>query len=132
MPKVSETFGGAYLKAKHLNGQPRVVTIESINEERVYGEDIFVVYFVGERRGLKLSKTCAQDIAKVCGDEMEDWPGRVVEIYSVELTIVDRDTRDEKAIVMIRARAPSSGAATTLAPPPKKPAPPPFDDDIPY
>ena len=33
MPKVSEYFGGSYLKADHLNGQPRVVTINGWNNE---------------------------------------------------------------------------------------------------
>jgi hypothetical protein len=136
MPKVSETFGGAYLKADHLNGQPRVVTIDGYNIERIFGDEKFVAYFVDEKRGLALSAACARDIAQVLGDEMEEWAGRSVELYSEQRTITDRDTQTDKLITMIRARAPSSGSpTTTLAPPPttatakRRPG---FDDDIPF
>ena len=46
--KVSEIFGGAYLKAEHLNGAPRVVTTDGISVETVYGEEAHVLYFTGE------------------------------------------------------------------------------------
>ena len=39
MPKVSEIFGGSYLKADHLNGQPRVVTINGWNSHSLNGVD---------------------------------------------------------------------------------------------
>ena len=139
MPKVSESFGGAYLKAEHLNGKPRVVTISGYAIETVYGEEKYVLYFVDEKRGLALSPTCARDIAKVLGDEMEDWDGRSIELYPEPRTITDRDTQAEKQITMIRARAPASPPATSLATPPKpspKPAAtakrPDLDDDIPF
>ena len=123
MPKVSQTFGGAYLKAEHLSGRPRVVTVNGYDTETVYGEERYVLYFAGEKRGLLLSPTCANDIAAALGlDEMEEWNGHSVELYPEKRTIPDRDTQTEKLINMIRARAPSSGSpATTLAPP--KPAP---------
>jgi hypothetical protein len=140
MPKVSETFGGAYLKGEHLNGRPRVVTISGYDIETIYGEEKYVLYFDSEKRGLPLSATCARDIAKVLGDDMDDWGGHAIELYPEERTIIDRDTQAEKRITMIRARAPSSGApAITLAPPPR-PAPKSatterrsdLDDDIPF
>ena len=55
MPKVCEIFGGSYLKADHLNGQPRVVTINGWNTEIVYGDEAYVVYLAEEKRALKLS-----------------------------------------------------------------------------
>ena len=51
MPKVSEKFGGAYLKAEHLNGQPRIITIHGYDTEMIYGKEEYVVYFAGEKRG---------------------------------------------------------------------------------
>jgi hypothetical protein len=138
--KVSEIFGGTYLKAEHLNGAPRVVTIDGVSVETVYGEEAYVLYFTGEKRGLRLSATCARDIAQLLGDDMEAWSGHSIELYPEERTITDRDTQSEKQITMIRARAPSSGApANTLARPPG-PAPKPattvarpdLDDDIPF
>ena len=122
MPKVSEIFGGAYLKAEHyLNGQPRVVTIDGINVETIYSKKEYVLYLLGEQRGHKLSPTCANDIVAALGlDEMEAWSGQRVELYSEERTITDRDTQTEKQIIMFRARA---------APPSSLPG---MDDDIPF
>ena len=85
MPKVTEIFGGSYLKVDHLNGQPRVVTINGWNTEIVYGEEAYVVYFAEEKRALKLSATCARDIATALKiDDMEDWAGSKIELYPSE------------------------------------------------
>jgi hypothetical protein len=111
MPKVSEVFGGAYLKAEHLNGKPRVVTIDGYDTETIYGKEEYVVYLAGEKRGLRLSQTLAHDIAEVLGDEMDKWSAGRIELYPEQRTITDRDTQTEKSITMIRARAPG-GAAT--------------------
>jgi hypothetical protein len=113
MPKVSEIFGGAYLKAEHLNGQPRVVTIDGYDIETIYGKEEYVVYLTDEKRGLRLSQTLAHDIAEVLGDDMDKFSGGRVELYPEQRTITDRDTQIEKAITMIRGRAPG-GAATKL------------------
>src|SRR4029453_15764336 len=117
MSKVSEVFGGAYLKADHLNGQPRAVTIDGINTETIYGEEAFVLYLADEKRGLRLSATCARDIAQLLGDDMDAWSGHSIELYPEQRTITDRETQIEKSITMIRARAPSTSPATTLASP---------------
>ena len=117
MPKVSEIFGGSYLKADHLNGQPRVVTINGWNTEIVYGDEAYVVNFAEETRALKLSATCARDIATALNiDDMENWVGRKIELYQCEQKITDRDTQTEKQITMIRARAPSGSASKALGP----------------
>jgi hypothetical protein len=122
MPKVSETFGGAYLKAE-LNGQPHAYTVDGYNIEKIYGEEKFVLYFVGEKRGLPLSATCARDIAKVLGDEMVDWSGGKIELYTEQKPILDRDTQAEKIITMFRARAPAKLPPSSRASP---------DDGIPF
>lgn len=108
MPKVSEIFGGSYLKVDHLNGKPRVVTIKGWGTETVFGEEAYVVYFVEEARALKLSPTCARDIAAALNsDDMDKWPGGQVELYPHEQKITDRNTQNEKVVNMIRARAPA-------------------------
>ena len=116
MPKVSEIFGGSYLKADHLNGQPRVVTITGWNKETVYGDEAYVVRFAEEKRALKLSATCARDIATALIDDMENWVGGKIELYPSEQKITDRDTQTEKQVTMIRARAPSGSASKALGP----------------
>ena len=132
MPKISEIFGGSYLKADHLNGQPRVVTINAWNKEIVYGDEAYVVYLAEEKRALKLSATCARDIATALKiDDMENWVGGKIELYPYDQKITDRDTQTEKQITMIRARAPSGSASKALgpsgSPPPRRDDP---DDEI--
>src|SRR5262249_46776552 len=81
MPKVSEIFGGSYLKADHLNGQSRVVTITAWNKEIVYGDEAHVLHFAEETRALKLSATSARDIAAALKmDDMENWIGEKIEL----------------------------------------------------
>jgi hypothetical protein len=123
MPKVSEIFGGAHLKAEHLNGAPRVYAVNGYDTEMIYGEEKYVLYFADEKRGLPLSATCARDIAQFLGDDMGAWSGHGIELYPEQRTITDRETQVEKSIKMIRARAPSS----KLTPPPND-----LDDDIPF
>jgi hypothetical protein len=128
MPKVSEIFGGAHLKAEHLNGRPRVYGINGYGTEMIYGEEKYVLYLADEKRGLPLSATCARDIAQFLGDDMEKWSGHSIELYPEQRTITDRETQVEKQITMIRARAPAGTAAKL----PKR-APPPADgDSIPF
>ena len=111
MPKVSEIFGGSYLRADHLNGRPRVVTINGWAIETAFGEKVYVLYLDEEEHALKLSPTCARDIATALQiDDLENWVGRRIELCPCETKIFDRATRTEKQITMIRARAPGGPA----------------------
>jgi hypothetical protein len=129
MPKVSDTFGGAYWKGEAFANQPRVFEIDGISTETVYGEECFVLYFRGEKRGLKLSATCARDIAGLYGDEMDHWSGRFVELYGEKRTITDRDSGSEKQVTMTRARAPAEIKLPERVPAPDYPDYPSYPDD---
>jgi hypothetical protein len=52
MPKVSDVFGGAYLKAEHYRDKPRVLTIAGVSVEMVYGEVPTSSIFTNEKRGI--------------------------------------------------------------------------------
>jgi hypothetical protein len=121
MPKVSDIFGGPYLKAEHYRGKPQIWEITGFDIETVYGKDEHIIFLAGETKGIKLSATCATDIADVLGDDMERWPGNKMEFRAEDLTIKDRETQAEKKICMWRSRAPSGPAN------PKDPS-----DDIPF
>ena len=45
---------------------------------------------------LRLSPTCARDIAKVYGDEMENWGGHEIELYPVKTKITDKETKEKR------------------------------------
>ena len=142
MPKVSEIYGSRFLKADHFNGHPRRVVVANYAEEIVYGQSAYVVYFDGVRSGLRLNTFNAQDIAKLCGDEMADWVGHTVELYSDRQKITDRETKTEKLIDLIRVRSPGAASNGTTASTVSTSSPvptsvtasskPPFDDEIPF
>jgi hypothetical protein len=126
MPKVSNIFQSAYLQASKLNGGSKIAKLGPWREETAYGEDIYVVELLNDDADLRLTGALSHDIAKLLGDEMDDWEGGVVELYAEPITIRDRKTGEEKEVQRLRAReAPGHKAL------PKK-TPPPMDDGIPY
>ena len=127
MPRVSDVFGGPYLKAENYRDKPRVLNISGYDIETVYGKEEFILYFADEKRGIKLSQTCANDIAEMLGDDMEGWSGHAMEFYAEDRTKRDTDER----FTMWRARAPAGSAAKLPTPKPPQSSPP-FDDDIPF
>jgi hypothetical protein len=133
MPKVSEVFGGAYLKAEqYLNGKPRVITIDGYNIETIFGKEEYVLYLVGEKKGMRLTMTCANDIAEILGDDMEKWSGQSIELYPEQKTRIDKETQIETPYTMFRARAPSGSATKLPTPTPPQSTPPKSLPDIPF
>ncbi len=120
--QVSDVFGGPYLKADYYRAKPQTWTIEGWGIEVSYGKEEYVLSFAGEKKGLKLSQTCANDIAEVLGDDMGGWSGHAMEFYAEDRT--KRDTGE--TFTMWRARAAATPSAKL---PPRRP---PFDDDIPF
>jgi hypothetical protein len=136
MPRVSEIFASGFLKAEHLNGQPLTVTIDGWAIEKGFGgAEVYVVHLVEDPRKLRLSHTCAYDIARTLGiDEMANWVGGKIALYPSEMTLTDQETNLKKTVLMIRARAPAGVSPTSrLVPgptPPRKTTD--LDDEIPF
>jgi hypothetical protein len=57
--------------------------MDSIEIENIEGDDVPVLYFRGQRKGMRLNKTNGLAIAKLYGDETDDWIGQRIELYSV-------------------------------------------------
>ena len=69
--RVSDVYGGEYLKCIHLQGQDVPVQVESVAVEEV-GEEKkrqLVLKFAGQERRLGLCKTNAEQIAAMYGDD---------------------------------------------------------------
>ena len=84
MTKVSEAFPGKYLKAADLNNRTVKATILKIAFEEIgqNNDRKPVVYFDGAEKGLVLNKTNATEIATAHGDEMDEWVGKEIELFS--------------------------------------------------
>ena len=81
--RVSDVYGGEYLKCIHLQGQDVPVQVESVAVEEV-GEEKkrqIVLKFTGQERRLGLCKTNAEQIAAMYGDDTNAWIGQTVTLW---------------------------------------------------
>lgn len=75
-------FLSKYLKAQDLP-QPKLVTIERIDEEEVGGEAKLVVYFTECEPGIVLGRTTIEQIVEALGDDDTDnWIGWQIVIFN--------------------------------------------------
>ena len=82
--KISDVFPSKYLKAEDLEGANVTVTIEEVNREEVgpKKESKLVIRFVNTRKKMVLNKTNATTIAKLYGEETDEWLGKRIILYS--------------------------------------------------
>jgi hypothetical protein len=81
--RVSDVYGGEYLKCIHLQGQDVPVQVESVAVEEV-GEEKkrqIVLKFAGQERRLGLCKTNAEQIAAMYGDDTNLWIGQTITLW---------------------------------------------------
>lgn len=124
MPKVSDMQPSKYLKASDADDGDLIVTIRDIKEETVgMGKDQeskWVLYFEEQSKGLILNKTNMNTIAKLYGDDTDDWEGKKITLFSTEVQFKD----EMVPALRIRSKPPKPrGAAAT------KPVPAAVDDD---
>jgi hypothetical protein len=108
--KISSMYGSSkYLKAADLNGEDKVLTIESVTEEEVgvERERKPVVFFRGMQKGLVLNKTNADRLAHRLGDETGAWRGANVELYSELVSYQGQKMEGLRVRVKSPASAPS-------------------------
>lgn len=81
--RVSDAFPSQYLKSADLQGRTVKVTIDRYTIEEVGDDRKPILYFVGKEKGLVLNKTNANEIAFTFGDDMDDWGGKQIELFSM-------------------------------------------------
>jgi hypothetical protein len=113
--RASDMAPSKYLRASDLDGDDLVVTIKSLEQETVgvgaQSDDKWVVYFKGQDKGLVLNKTNIGTIAKLHGEESDDWIGKQVTLYPTE---VDFQGKQVEAI-RIRSRVPKANGKAAAA-----------------
>jgi len=87
MPTIDEFFPSNYLRATDLGGKEHDVTIDRV-ESDVFENDGRkqkkpIVFFRDNAKPLVVNKTNFQLIAKACGEDSKDWPGKSICIYPV-------------------------------------------------
>ena len=84
MTTVNAAFPSKYLKADDFKGRTIKLKVSKVVLEEI-GQDKNikpVIYFEGTEKGLVCNKTNALQIAAEAGDEMDDWTGRELELFS--------------------------------------------------
>ena len=92
--KLNEMFPSRYVKGQDLQGRAVTVTIASVQPERMRPNpqspelEKYVLYTVGGKKGIVLSKTLATQIAQALeSDESEDWIGKQVMLFPKPMTV---------------------------------------------
>lgn len=133
MSKVSDVYGGQYLKAVMIGDETYRLEIKSVEEELV-GQDQerkLVVYFKSTDKGLILNATNANTLAESYGDDTDRWAGKTIDLYTIWTEYAGRRIKG------VRVSTESSGLA---APPLMEPDEPddepgdwqPEDDSLPF
>lgn len=126
---VSEMYPSRFMKAEDFDeGEVRIVTIKSVEmEELGQGKDKQskpVVMFRDAEKQLVLNKTNAAVIAKLYGDDSDDWLGK-----KIALTVIEVESfGDVVRAIRVKTKAP---AATPVLPTEEEfYAPPPLSDEV--
>jgi hypothetical protein len=98
--RVSDAYPSNYLKASDLQDRNIMVKIDRVEIEKIGEDRKPVVYFQGKSKGLVANKTNCNAIAAVYGDEMDDWAGCELVLFSVMTDY------QGKSVEAIRVRSP--------------------------
>jgi hypothetical protein len=83
--KASDAFPSKYLAAADLNDEDMVVKITHIQAEEVGGQNKFILFFAGQKKGLVLNKTNWNTIATICGEDSDDWTGQQITLFPTQV-----------------------------------------------
>jgi hypothetical protein len=62
-----------------------VVKITHIQAEEVGGQNKFILFFAGQKKGLVLNKTNWNTIATICGEDSDDWTGQQITLFPTQV-----------------------------------------------
>lgn len=109
---TKQMFPSKWLAATDFGDEDVVVTIKALEFETVGQkgdeEDKPVLYFREFKKGLVLNKTNCKTIAKLLGDETDDWEGKKITLFTVEVEYQGQQTLG----IRVRSRLPKADAKT--------------------
>src|SRR5277367_6620371 len=109
MPRLSELYPSKYLSAGDLDDDGIIVTIRSIDVEKMRdGTDKPVLYFDEIEKGLALNKTNAKTIEKMYGDDTDNWEDERITLFPSEVVF----NGENVACIRVKAKKPKPVLAT--------------------
>ncbi len=108
MPNLNEMYPSKWLKAADCDDGDLIVTIRDVSQEYIGQEETseakWVVFFHETEQGLILNKTNSRSIAKLYGDNTDDWIGKRVALFSMEVQF----KQDVVPAIRVRSKAPKA------------------------
>jgi hypothetical protein len=109
--KLSEMFPAKYANGSDLQGKAFTFVIRTVRAEQMtpapgaQPQQKFVMYLESAQKGVILSRTLAQQIAAVLGDDTDTWTGKKITLYPQSMTVAGQPR------IAIRAKAPINGVS---------------------
>jgi hypothetical protein len=129
MPRISERYPkSGFLTAKDVEeeGDLDLQIAYVAWDEEIGNKTRDVVHFLNDGRALVLNATNARTVAKLHGDEADDWSGRWVTLF-FDPDVEYQGRKDGGIRVREQVPACAEGSSTTTQ---ARPPAPPFDDEI--
>ena len=117
MTTVSDAFPSKYLKAADLNNRTFKAKIEKVVFEEI-GQNKDrkpIIYFDKVKKGLVLNKTNALEIAATYGDQMENWTGKEIELFSQMVPFQGQNVPAIRVRAVVPVAAVTAVAAVAVA-----------------
>ena len=116
--KLSEAFPGKWLKAEDFEDGDAIVTIKSAEVEEIKGNNgtdkKLVLRFREFDRGLICNKVNGKSIAKLHGDDTDEWVGKKIALFATEVQFGDEMVPG----IRVRSKLPAAAKAAKAAPAP--------------
>jgi hypothetical protein len=116
MPSVNDMYPSKWLKASDCEDGDMVLTISGIVQERIgqgsQADDKWVLNFEEEEKGLVLNKTNTNTIAKLYGNDTDDWIGKQVTLFATEVQFQG----DMVEAIRVRSKPPRKPGAKVTKP----------------
>lgn len=126
---INDAIASKYLKASDIGEEGdtmdlviKAVEFEDVGKDKT--ENKLVVYFRDKEKALILNVTNLKRIAKMYGEETDDWPGKTITLFATETEFAG------ETVACIRVRS-GGKAKSSAAAPSDAPAPAPSDAPAP-
>ena len=135
MASINDRYpASGFLKAADLRDRDDlIVQIDRVDlDVEINGKLRDIVRFRNDGRSLALNQPVGQMIAKLCGDDTDDWPGKWIALFCDESI----EYMGHVGGVRVRPTIPAAGNGPTQSMAPPREAPKPrrqdLDDEIPF
>ncbi len=108
MPSINNFYPNKWLTASDLPEEGQVFTILDVSLEKMTdGVEKPVIHFSDEDKGLVCNKTNAKTLAKLLGDDTDDWENQKITLYPTEV-----DFKGERVdAIRVRNKKPKAAKA---------------------